>query len=224
MPYKKRGVRNRRRRRVPGLATRPSMMSRTLAAQRRQQVSTKVFWFKQNGQLTADLNGDILYRWRTRNMLTPPAPIGVNNAFALYDQYKILAMKVRLFPAFVGNEPDTTLLQPGGIWRGDTCVWSDQRFNINQQQPTTIAEVINNASSRMINSRRPYSRALYRAKGNPLWGSTVNIATDPDPWDASIEITGNNFLPTPSATLPNGQVFWYYTVTWKLIFRGRRQI
>lgn len=223
MPVRRTYRRPRRRnRRVPGLATRSRMMPRQLAVKRANQVSTRVFWFKQNGQLHTDFAGNINFRWRTMAMLDNPAPVGVDNVFALYDQYKILALKVKFFPAFVGNEPDFAVLPGGGLFRGDTIVWSDQRFDPNAQVPTTISQVINNASAKMINSRRPYARALYRSRGNPEWGSCQQPTNDPDTWDASIEILGNNYRPaaTPTAT---PQVFWYYTIQWKIIVRGRRQ-
>lgn len=226
MPYARRRYNRRRpayrRRRIPGLATRPRMMPRTLALKRYQQVGTRVFWFKQNGNLSTNLIGDINYSWRTRDMMVQPAPYGIQDCFNLYDQYKILALKVKFFPAFVGAEPDATLFPGGGLQRGDTVVWSDQRFDPGAQLNVLISQVINNASAKMINSRRPYSRTIYRSRGNPHWGSCQDYQAVPDPWSAAVEILGNNYRPSATPTTP-GQVFWYYTVQWKVLFRGRRQ-
>lgn len=223
MPYTKRYNRRRpayrRRRRVPGLATRPRMMPRTLAMKRMNQVGTKVFWFKRNGIITPNLAGTRYSYWRTQEINDPQTtPIGWPAVKTLYDQYKVLAIKVRLFPANVGIESDSAIFASNALLRGDTVVWTDQRYQPNA--PATISEVINNASTKMINSRRPYARTLFRARGNPEWGDTQSAL--PDSWDGSIEMLFNNASPAPATgTAPT---LWYWTVQYKVLVRGRRQV
>lgn len=202
------------RRKSRALATRPRMMSKGLAFKRHNQVSSKCFYFKQNGQIATPGAQDSFYQqFRTQNMLVPPLPTNILDLFSLYDQYKILAMKVRLYPANVGTEPGQVLAS--AVWnRGDQIVWSDQRVDT-AIVPIFVSEVINNASAKMINPRRPYARTIFRAKGHPQWGSCVNYQNDPDDWDASIEILGNNATP--------GRTLWFYTIQWKVVVRGRRQ-
>lgn len=207
----------RRRRRNNGLATIPRMMPRALAYKRHNQVSTKTFWFKINGTQQVQASGNALGIFRTRGLTDGPAPQGKPELFTLYDQYKILAMRLRWFPANVGTEPGTNTIGPAVFLRGDQVVWSDQRIDSSIQIPIFIADVISNASARMINPRRPYTRVIYRPKGYPEWGSCVNDTTNPDPWNAAIYQMINSA--TPIANRP----LWYYVLTYKVVFRGRRQ-
>lgn len=221
MPYTRR-YRNRHRRAPAkrGLATVPRMMSKSLTFKRSQQISTKVFYFKQNGVISPDLAGNYYGNWRSANFLTAPAPFGVLDLFGLYDQYKILGYTVKWFPANVGIEPDSALFVSSGLLRGDCITWTDQRFEPTNPQPVNISGVINNASCKMINPRRPYRRSIYRSKGNPEWGSCQNYTTAPDSWDSSIEMLVNGATASTATATP---VLFYYTVQWKIVVRGRRQ-
>ena len=213
-------ARNRRaaRRRL-GLATYPRMMPRTLAAKRMNQVGTKVFWFKRNGIISPDLAGSRYSFWRTQEINVPATtPVGWPAVKTLYDQYKVLAIKLRLFPANVGIESDSAIFASNALLRGDTVVWSDQRYQPNA--PTNVSEVINNASARMINSRRPYTRSLFRPRGNPEWGDTQSATNDS--WDGALEMLFNNASPAPAAGAP--PTLWYWTIQYKILVRGRRQV
>lgn len=207
----------RRRRNVAGLATRPRMMSSALSMKRRNQVSTKVFWFKRNGVIQSNPAGNNYSFWRTRE-INNPEPIGWAAVKTLYDQYKVLAMKLKFFPANVGVEPDSALFASNALLRGDTAVWSDQRWAPNS--PQQISEIINNASTKMINSRRPYARTIYRPRGEPEWGDTQSPT--PDSWDGSVELIINNASPAPATGTP--PVLWYWTLQYKVVVRGRRQV
>lgn len=203
------------------LATRPRMMPRTLAFKRMNQVSSKVFWFKVNGELLSDAAGNRYSRFLTRD-LDPAAiaPVGWTALKSLYDQYKVLAIKLRLFPSNVGIESDSAIFASNALLRGDTVVWSDQRFDAAVQPPTSISEIINNASAKMINSRRPYSRTLYRPRGQPTWGDTQG--PNLDSWNGSIELLVNNASPAPA--VGNIPVLYYYTLQYKVLVRGRTQL
>lgn len=206
-----------RRRRPAGLATVPRMMPRSYAFKRYNQVATKVFWLKLNGTQQVDPQGSALAIFRTRGINQQPVPAGKNEIFTLYDQYKILAMRVRWFPANVGTEPGVPPVSDP-LLRGDQVIWSDQRVDSTQQVPQFIGEVINNASARMINPRRPYTRVLYRPKGVPAWGSCIDFTTSPDSWNGAIYHIVNNATPSPT-----NRPLFYYTLTYKVLVRGRRQ-
>lgn len=223
MPYKPRRPRFRRKRRYAHnpMATATRMMPRSYAFKRHNQVATKVFWFKLAGITNVDAQGSNLAIFRTRGINQQPVPSGKPEVFALYDQFKILAMRVRWFPANVGTEPGSGVagpLQPY-MARGNQVVWSDQRVDATLQVPQFITEVINNASSRMINPRRPYTRIIYRPKGVPAWGSCVDPVATPDQWNGAIYQLINDA--TPAST--SGRPVWYYTLTYKVVVRGRRQ-
>lgn len=207
-----------RRRNVAGFATRPRMMPKTLAMKRMNQVSTKVFWFKQNGVISPDTTGRIYSFWTARGF-NAASPTGWSALRTLYDQYKVLAIKVRFFPANVGIEPDTALFANSALLRGDTISWTDQRFDTTAQAPTAISQVINNASARMTNSRRSYSRQIFRPTGYPEWGQTSGPPTV-ESWNGAIETLTVGATPATPTVIP---VLWYYTVQWKIIVRGRHQ-
>lgn len=207
-------------RKPAGIATRPRMMPRSLAVKRFNQVSTKVFWFKKNGLIQPDLAGKIYSFWTTHQFDASP-PTGWAQLRQLYDQYKVLAIKVRWFPANVGIEPDSALFASNALLRGNTAVWSDQRYDPLAAAPTTISDIINNASTRIINSRLPYSRVLYRATGNPEWAQTQGPNTV-DSWNGSIEMLTTDATPAPAGgTAPT---LWFYTVQYKIVVRGRTQV
>ena len=221
MPYKRTYRRRpaiRRRKRVAGLATLPRMMTSTNRIKRHNQVSTKVFWYKRAA--TEQSSGTAPTLTNTFSTYEPHGDI-LTSAFPqhdlvkqLYDEFKVLAYKVRWFPANVGIEPDATLFGAGqGLIRGDQIVWSDQ--NSTPTIPTSIATHINQASCKMINPRRPYSRTLYRPKGHPVWSTIVTPPTGQDIWTPSI----NHFSTSQSPA----QTHWYVTVQIKVLYRGRIQ-
>lgn len=224
MPFPRRRFRRRPRARRTAhraLATVPRMMPRSYAFKRHNQVATKVFWLKLNGEVNSDAQGSNLAIFRTRGLNQQPVAAGRDAIFTLYDQFKVLAMRIRWFPANVGTEPGSGVAGPLQVYmaRGDQVVWSDQRVDATQQVPQFISEVINNASARMINPRRPYTRVIYRPKGVPAWGSCIDPLTSPDQWNGGIYQLINNS--TPAAT--SGRPLWYYTLTYKVLVRGRRQ-
>lgn len=232
MPYKRKYARRKRPRRKP-YGTKASFVPRGLAIKRYNQVSTKVFYFKQSGRLNSDSNGIVNQSWSTQ-VEVPPAPPGIPAYFKMpdisdntlieqaYTEYKVLALKVRIFPASVGTEPlggqpaQTLPFIP--LFRGNTVMYVDNKVTANTQSPDDIEDVINLGSAKMINSRRPYTRTLYRPKGYPKWGNCDNnlpVQTrDPDPWWGSCILLANQATPS-SPTL------WFWTATYKVIYRGR---
>lgn len=212
--------RSRRRSHSRVLATRPRMMPRSLAFKRFNQVSTRVFWFKQNGTIAAPPTGNSYteFRW---SLINTQAQFLLFRE--IFDQYKLLGFKVTLHPANVGTEPTANPTPATALPfnRGNHLIWSDQRFDPNAQNPVFIANVINTASARMINPRRTQRRAIWRPHGKPAWGSMKDIANTGDNWRATINLLINNStLVVPPLQPP---VLYFYTIQWKVVFRGRCQ-
>lgn len=237
MPYTRRPFRRRRRapvRRRPRIyGTKPKFMPRMLAAKRYGQVSTKTFYFKSAGQINSDINGTVNTSWRTQfGPVTPGDPNRMPNiadayTFAeCYTEYKVLAIKVKIFAANIGTEggrlpgPPPTVIAPG-VQRGNTVMYLDQDIRPGEQLPDNITDVMTLGSAKMIPSRvSQYTRTIYRKKGVPEWGCcdrNVPVSDrQPDPWYGGIFILGNNARP-----LSPQPILWYFTVTYKIIFRGR---
>lgn len=206
--------------RKAGFATRPRMMPRTLAVKRFNQVSTKVFWFKDNNVLNTGIGGIGRGVWNTQDIVTN-SPQQFLDLCKIYDEYKVLAIYVKLFPANVGTESDTALFGTNGLIRGDHIVWSDNKADVIPTTISSISEKINTASCRMINPRRPYSRKLFRPTGNPDWGGTSSITQTPDQWVGTINWFSQN---TTDATPPLNPIpLYYWTRMYKVVFRGRIQ-
>lgn len=184
-------------------------------------VSTKIFYLRDSGTLGTDLNGDIKEVWSVRDL--PQATQQFLSCAQLYDQYKVLAMTVRFFPANVGIEPHDGVL-PGAadytLFRGNACIWSDQRPGDAVQIPNSINDVINYGSARMIQPRNFYKRTIFRAKGFPDWGG-VEPTQIVDQWRGTISMLQTNATPQPIGGI--SPTLWYWSRTFKVIFRGRRQ-
>lgn len=228
MPYRRTNRRRRapRRRRNNGLATRPRMMSRSLAHKRMNQISTRTMWFKYNS--TIDALESEFTEWRSGGGQL----LGISQfqtMCQLYDQYKVLGFTVRLFPANVGIEShDQFIGQDFTLLRGNHIVWTDQKRDATLADPTAINQIINTASARMINPRRPYRMSLWRPRGVPGWGSCVGLPPPfppvptavLDPWDGSIA----HFYQDATNSQPGDpQPLYFYTIQYKVVFRGRRQ-
>jgi len=97
----KRTFNKRIRRKRRGLATNPQMMTRSLAFKRLNQVSTKVFYFKMNNQISLHPDGNYQTVFDFNLLYTIPRFLSYCD---LYDQYKVLGYTVRLFQATVGIE------------------------------------------------------------------------------------------------------------------------
>lgn len=205
--------RRRIKKRVPGLATKARFMSKGLTQRRIQAVDTKVFYFKTNGVAETNTVGQYYKSFNSRELTQNPGTFPQFTTLkTVYDEFKVLAVKIRFFPAYVGIEP------VGPILRGNTITWQDQRAD-NVLPPVGIVDVINNASSRMVGSRRPFTRSIYRAKGNDAWG-TSQAPIYNDSWNGSINVFVQDATPTPVFT--TAVKLWFWTQTFKVVFRGRR--
>ena len=207
----------RKRKAAPGIATRPKMMTNYTKRARWNNVSSKIFYLKDAGEISPDLAGVVERVWGVQEIYSIPqfATIG-----ALYTQFKVLGMTVRLYPANVGIEPDPSALPVGanGLFRGNAGVWSDQRPGPTVQFPTSITGMINYGSAKLINPRRPYTRTMYRASGFPTWGGIAPTALN-DSWRGTINLLQ---VDATASTIAQQPVLWYWSRTLKVVFRGRR--
>jgi len=221
MPYKRRSRsrrRNFRRRRVTAAV--PRMMGRYRAKKRFQQVDARPFWFKYNAEIFAGGTSHAVFQ--ADPMLYNI--VSFQRLTAIYDEYKVLGFKMKLFPANVGTESHDPVGSDRSFRRGNHVVWNDQDTPGAFPVVTQIREVINTASARMVNPRRPYTRAIWRPYGHNKWTSTEDggsgIVIDQDPWSGSIQL----FYQDASVTVsPNSIALWFVTVQFKVLFRGRRQ-
>lgn len=238
MPYKRNYRRKRNFRKKPSIyGTKARFIPRGLATKRYGQVSTKTFYFKASGTIDSDTGTGITQQlWGTQSQPALPGiglPRRMPNVadaytFALcYTEYKVLAVKVRIFAANVGSEPGAMPAASGtpgfvaGFNRGDTVVYLDQDIRPGEVMKTDILDVMNLGSCKMVPSRvAKYTKVMYRKKGLPEWGccdrNVLPINRVPDPWNAAIILLGNN-----ARVAPNVAPLWFYTVTYKIIFRGR---
>lgn len=206
----------RRKRKPQLLATRPKMMANFERRKRNLGVDTRVFWFKFPQEIKTSATGspNQAHVWRISDIVNPVTNPYPNASFwklcSLYDQYKVLGMKLKMFPSN---------LQTSIYTRGNTASWIDQRDDPPVILPLTINQVIGNNNARLINSNRFYSTSIYRPKGKAPWGSTKLLHTTaraPDPWTGVINVL------IEDASFPAVQAcLWYSTVQFKVVFRAR---
>lgn len=218
-----------RRKRARRPKKKKSFMPRTLAVKRYNQASTKVFYFKGSGTVNSDNLGISQVAWLTQHLpLVPGNPNrmpNVSDAYTVaecYNEYKVLAIRVRIFSANIGTEPgqaDPPNPPVPGFNRGNTIMYIDQDVRPNEPLPNDITNVINYGSARMIPTLSfKHTKFIKRPSGQPLWGCcdrNVPVANrTPDPWFGGVYLLGEFARP---AIRP----LWFYSVTYKIIFRGR---
>ena len=231
--YKKKKTFKYKRKSIYG--TKATFMPKELEMERYGNVSTKTFYFVSAGTINSAAGGITQKGWNTQD---PPAAPGQNFRFPAvgdsltickgYTEYKVLSIRVRVFSSNIGTEGGQL---PGGVQpaliagfnRGNTVMYVDQDIVEGELPPTNIINAMTLGSCRMIPSRcDQYTKVLYRPKGQPLWGSCDNNIPEanrpPDPWRAGIFLLGNNARPNPGIS-----PLWFYTVTYKIIFRGRNK-
>lgn len=185
-----------------------------------QNLTRDVKWFKESQPILSDPQGEIRFALQTT---TPQNAGDFNNYGIFYEEYKILSVMVKFYPAKVGSE--SVQNQAGGVGqplylRGDTCSWIDQRDD--DAAPSTIFDIINKSSARIFQPRRFHKRWMNRPKGYPKWGTLAvdGQIAQVDPWVASIRMFGVGFTPS---TAPGSQQFFYCQCYYKVLYRNRRE-
>lgn len=233
MPYikRRRNYAKRTYKRRP-YGTKAKFVPKGLAIKRYNQVSTKTFYFKGNGTISGGATGNGFAGWSTRTRYQPPGippppsyllpgvPADFLRMTRAYNEYKILAIKLRLFPANVGTEGDLPGPNVNPFQRGNCITYMEQSLSRNQQFPTQITEVMNLGSAKMFLPRHRHTRVIYRPKGLPEWGQCDSDIPQSqwrlDPW------WGGIFWLVNGATA-NAPPIAFYQVSYKVIFRGRNK-
>lgn len=188
-----------------------------------QNLTRNVRWFKNVQSIQSDDVGEIRYGLQT----TRPQDAGDFTNFGIfYEEYKILEIILKLYPAKVGSESAQRLGPVPGLQgqplflRGDMVSWCDQRDD--DPAPVTIFDVINKSSARLFQPRHYHKRWMNRPRDYPRWGTLNPDGTIAavDPWVAAIRLFGVGFSP---ATLPGDQTFFYAQTFYKVLFRNRRE-
>ena len=209
-----------RTKRKPRLVgTVPKMMGTLEKRKRMLGVDTRVFWFKFNNYIKTANTPDMQHEWKITDLIDPvinPIAGSFWKLCTLYDQYKVLGLKVRMIPANIVTSEMT---------RGNTAVWIDQRDDPPVLIPVTIQQVIGNNNCRLINSNKNYSVSIWRPKGKPIWGATKHITTTAvfkDPWTGVINVIVEGATPNPQPQPPGWpHTLWYCTSQFKVVFRAR---
>lgn len=218
MPQKKKAPRRRR-------AKKKVVVPRGLAAKRRQEISTKVFYFKSNGTLGSNVAGLINVAFSNQRQQANPDAYNLPEIGAdfdrisrAYNEYKVLCMKLELYPSNVGTESDQPGISSNPFNRGNCCTYIDNAVDRDTISYNAIDAVMNRGSCFLISSRRKHTRVMWRPKGNPEWGccdQNVNIVNRiPDSWWGKINLLTND-------ATPNMSPIWFWKLTAKVIFRGR---
>lgn len=209
------------------LATTTKWMSSESKWSRALAVDTKLFYFKRAGMVTTDLNGDYQGNFNARQLTQLPLLWPQFTLLTgIYSAYKVLGIKIKWHAANVGIEAHDSFL-PGSdltLLRGNCCTWTDQREDNTPVIPIpTIIQIINEASAKIHQPRSSFSRTLFRGKGFNEWGFTQPTAMA-DSWNGGINMVIRNATPAGVTTLGTEPVLFYYTISFKVVFQGRRSL
>jgi len=214
--YKKRGAR------TGAKVTGPPRMTRALRVH--QNLTRDCRYFKTVYRISSNTSG---------NFSVVFAPSEINNCKdfknwgVCWEEYKILSFKVKLQPISVGSESLTAPV-PGlpGIEqpifkRGLTLTWLDQ----GDPDPSfgNVEDIIVRPSCKTVSPRYVHYRWATRPNGNPEWGKLAADGTiqETDSWtDTRIRLWGQDYTPIQ---LQGQQTFFFATVIYKVLFRGRQQ-
>jgi len=237
MPYKKKYPAKRRgRKRGPRTGARitgPPRMTRQLRVQ--QNLTRDCRWFKNVFSISSNSSGNISVVWAPGEVTQCQ---DFQNWGRNWEEYKVLSYKVKLQPIAVGSESLQQFTTADGTFkRGLTLTWLDQG------EPDTsfnnVEDIIVRPSCRTVTPRKVHFRWATRPRGNPEWGALDNqgqiapgaiipnitpVTRYPpkfDSWqDSRIRLWGEGYTPITSA---GTQLFFYATVYYKVLFRGRQQ-
>lgn len=208
-------------------------MSTGLARARINLASTTTMYFKINGTINATLvplSVPPKYYYHAAFKTSAPFDLGdpqmeqFKHARFLWNKYRLLSQKVKLFPANVYNAANWSsppLIQ--SLEKGDCVSWIVQRDQQGQPNVYDIPEVINSGSAKMVNINRPLTLYQFRTKEfYDFWGNTnFTGPTADDPWDGSINLLGTDIrfgIASPTLGFPK---IWHYTVNYKIEFKSR---
>lgn len=211
----------------PSLGKKPKM---TRSLRVHQNLTRDVRWFKTATTIGGNNVGDFNVEYTPVNVWQC---LDFNNWGRCWEEFKVLKVIVNFLPASVGSEslittdpvvpPPPVTITPS-YKRGNVIVYYDQG---EQDSPSSsFLQLITKPSAKLVNPRRMTKRWMDRPSGSPAWGTfdpaDGSIQT-PDSWsDSRIIIQGQGFTPTVP---PAPRIVWYFvTVAYKVIFRGRQKV
>lgn len=187
-----------------------------------QSLTRNVFWFKETGPIqltnpgTNNDNGEIYSTYQPSDVTSNADFLNFARAF---EQYKVLKVIVKLYPASIGSES----VNPNVFRRGNIVSYIDQPPL--GGQPDSINDAMGLPSAKLFQPRRFHKRFMNRPRGGNtfswiLINHTSTGAPAPlfDSWNTEIKIYGDNFGTGPAGT---DQPYYFYEVLYKVIFRSR---
>lgn len=220
MPYRKKTNRKKRYRRkrqakTGAPITGPPKMTRALRVH--QNLTRDCRYFKFIERISSNTSGNFF------NVFTP-LEVNLCNDFTnwgrCWEEFKVLSIKVKLQPVAIGSESLGSSANPA-FKRGLTLTWLDQ----GEPDPTftDVDNIIVRPSCRTVTPRYPHYRWASRPRGNPEWGklNAQGGIEEADSWsDTRIRLWGQDYTPITTA----GQQTWFFaTIYYKVLFRGRQQ-
>lgn len=220
MPYQRRKFNYRRRRpayRKPNYGRRSKFSK---SARRSQGLSRNVFWFKHTGSIQANTGdaGRAFYAFGAND-----ATIfnGFRNFARCFEQYKVLKVSIKFFPANIGSEDAPPLIPPQTFHRGNVCTWIDQP-PLTNAQPAGINTVLSMPSAKLHPCRSVFKRWMKRPSGarTNTWTMINHDAQGSpipqiDAWLSQIRFLGDNF------GMINNIPYYFVEEYVQVIFRSR---
>ena len=190
-----------------------------------QNTGTSVQWFKSAGDIAAQTGGEIYFFVNPNSIFPIPSFV---NAARNWEQYKVLAVIVKYYPAYVGNESTTIPAPPAQsrFSRGNVITWIEQPPLQPQPSAGSISTLMGFPSAKLHQTRATIKRWMYRPSGgryadwayitHPTALGVPNITLDQ--WDSQIRIFGDNFGTQPPAAL---RPYFFVETTFKVVFRAK---
>ena len=224
MVYTRRKFTYRTRRKYPTRRRHVSFARKNKSKRIGQNLGKTMFWFKRAGSVTAQPDNS-LYLKTTPNEVFP-IPSFINQCRG-FEQYKVLKVITKFYPAYVGSETNTASTA-AAFRRGNVVTWIDQPPIGNQPSPGEITLLMGFPSSRLHQTRATIKRWMNRPSGGRFndWAyithpSALGVpAVSPDTWDSEIKIFGDNFGFAPGNNRPYFFVETLYKVVFRSIYRG----
>lgn len=230
MPFAARRPRNRPRRRRRNYGRKPGApLGRAprwnLPMRVSQGLTRNVFCFKATGAVPVSGTDTQLGRIYE---VTKPNDVLEIEAFTRFawsfEQYKVLKVVMKWFPASVGSES----VNPTLFHRGNLVSWVDQP-PLMADTPVGINEIMSLPTARIQQPRRFFKRFINRPRGGRYldWSPIQHIlpggapAPTEDKWNTQIKCYGDNFGagdPSPPMTKPP---YFFFENLFKVVFRAR---
>lgn len=195
-----------------------------------QNLSKDVFWFKKCGDIPANASGELYLRITPNDIFPIPSFV---NMCRNYEQYKVLKVITKFYPAYIGSETSTQSPANNGFRRGNVVTYIEQPPFDPQPTAGQISLVMGFPSAKLHQTRSTIKRWMSRPSGGRYldWSRIQHFPPNqqnlvpypnpaPDPWDSEIRIFGDNFSTTPANNKPYFFVEYLFQVIFRSKYRG----